>query len=245
MSDETTLKPCPGDHVLATKYPDGDPMDHFAVGFYAGVTDHDEPRHLVNDGAGRLMRANGFRRAERITADEGRAILNSPIGDTPGPSLWLHLARMRGEELAHDDPARYTRADANAEVERLRDWKDSAAKIEAEWDAQAVGKLLNIPLGQSIRSGIQPAVEKLLARIAELEAELVEQWEETLIYSGSIMPEGDKHAGWVCSNAMSGANHAGQSLCKAGLYEQHPDSKGRINWYRRRESTARATAEQG
>lgn len=68
-----------GDYVLATKYPDGDPKDHFYIGFFRGmlidkfgsVTD----RYLVDDGKGNLARANGFRRCEKISANVGSALV--------------------------------------------------------------------------------------------------------------------------------------------------------------------------
>lgn len=84
-----------GDYVLATKYDDGDPHDHFCVGFISGFTDHG--RYLVEYGDGHSQRANGFRRAESITEEEGRQLveLMPRIGDRPGPSLWWHLKNIR------------------------------------------------------------------------------------------------------------------------------------------------------
>jgi len=86
-----------GTYVLATKYDDGDPCDHFAVGFVSGYTHHG--RYLTVDNAGAIQRHNGFRRAEKITDDEGRKIveLMPTIGNVIGPSLWWHLATIRGE----------------------------------------------------------------------------------------------------------------------------------------------------
>lgn len=94
-----------GDYVLATKYHDGDPCDHFAVGFVAGWTWHG--RYLIVDNQGRNQRANGFRRVEKITADEGRQLVEMmpPIGDKPGPSLWVQLARIRVRHLDEDRAA--------------------------------------------------------------------------------------------------------------------------------------------
>lgn len=87
-----------GDYVLATKYDDGDPCDHFYVGFVSGYTWH--KRYLIVDNDGNNQRGNGFRRAERITTDEGRQlVLMMPnIGDIHGPSVWWHLAKIRGEQ---------------------------------------------------------------------------------------------------------------------------------------------------
>jgi hypothetical protein len=61
-----------GDYVLASKYKDGDPGDHFCVGFYAESYDHfGEIRHLVTDKEGKNFRANGFRRVARIGRNRG------------------------------------------------------------------------------------------------------------------------------------------------------------------------------
>lgn len=59
----------PGDYVLATKWPDGDPKDHWVVGFYANTIWGD--RIIVVDGKGRTFRPGGFRRAEKISAELG------------------------------------------------------------------------------------------------------------------------------------------------------------------------------
>lgn len=85
-----------GDYVLATKWSDGDPCDHFCVGFFAGK---DRDRYKVVDSDGNLFRGNGFRRCETITQKEGESILSLKIGDKPGPSVWWHLERIRGIEV--------------------------------------------------------------------------------------------------------------------------------------------------
>jgi len=87
-----------GDYVLATKHNDGDPCDHFFVGFVSGYTWHH--RYIIVDNDGNSQRGNGFRRAERITADEGRQLVEMipEIGDKRGPSVWWHLAKIRGEQ---------------------------------------------------------------------------------------------------------------------------------------------------
>ena len=84
-----------GSYVLATKWEDGDPGDHFFVGFVSGYTRHG--RYLIADGDGKIQRANWFRRAEKITADEGAALVAMIPGiqDRNGQSLWWHLARIR------------------------------------------------------------------------------------------------------------------------------------------------------
>ncbi len=55
------------------------------------------------------------------------------------------------------------------QIDKLQQWKAEAMAVEREWDAWAVAKLLDLPLGKSIRAGIQPAIERLLRRNAELE----------------------------------------------------------------------------
>jgi hypothetical protein len=102
-----------GDYVLASKYDDGDPGDHYCVGFYAGVYDHHgQTRHLVNDADGKPFRANGFRRCEPVTKEEGEAMIASfadlkplEVKENPpgiddelvGKSVWDRLAEIRAE----------------------------------------------------------------------------------------------------------------------------------------------------
>lgn len=53
-------------------------------------------------------------------------------------------------------------------VEDLEEWKRQALLVEASWDVQAVGRLINVPLGGDIRAAIQPALEKRQRKIAVL-----------------------------------------------------------------------------
>lgn len=77
-----------GAYVLATKYSDGDPKDHWCIGFYDGKLRED--RHLVRDAAGELFRANGFRRVQRITARRGSWLLEHARDiELSGRSLWM------------------------------------------------------------------------------------------------------------------------------------------------------------
>jgi hypothetical protein len=81
-----TETPKPGDYVLATKYSDGDPQDHWAVGFY-DRTEGD--RHFIKDNAGNQLRANGFRRVGRITPTEGAWLLGKSADvERSGKSVW-------------------------------------------------------------------------------------------------------------------------------------------------------------
>lgn len=89
-----------GDYVLATKYSDGDPHDHWVVGFYAGPLDADALpgcpiRHNVIDALGKQFRGNGFRRVKKISAARGQWMLDhSQDIELSGFSVW-HFARCR------------------------------------------------------------------------------------------------------------------------------------------------------
>lgn len=50
----------------------------------------------------------------------------------------------------------------NARIAELEAWKESALAVEREWDAQAVARMLNVPLGASIRSAIAKRVPILV-----------------------------------------------------------------------------------
>lgn len=79
-----------GDYVLATKYDDGDPGDHWACGFVASIMDqYDPPRYDVVDNNQVSFRGNGFRKVERITLWMGKQLI--AIGDKmvwAGKSVW-------------------------------------------------------------------------------------------------------------------------------------------------------------
>ena len=80
-----------GDYVLATKYSDGDPQDHWVVGFFDGVTSphYDPARYNVVDSDGQQFRGNGFRRVEKITEETGLWLLNHVDEITQsGRSVW-------------------------------------------------------------------------------------------------------------------------------------------------------------
>lgn len=84
-----------GDYVLATKYSDGDPQDHWVVGFYSGITasHYNPPRFDVVDGGGKLFRGNGFRRVKKISAERGAWLLKHASDiEFSGKSLW-HFVR--------------------------------------------------------------------------------------------------------------------------------------------------------
>jgi signal peptidase I len=87
-----------GDYVLATKYHDGDPQDHWCVGFYHSDLDYGGggTRYQVVDGDGNQFRGNGFRRVEKISPELGKWLLdNARQIETSGLSVWrLALAKL-------------------------------------------------------------------------------------------------------------------------------------------------------
>jgi len=80
----------PGDYVLATKWSDGDPNDHWAVGFFSGMlAKKSGDRYMVEDGEGNQFRGNGFRRVKKISLERGRWLLEHKQDITNGNrSLW-------------------------------------------------------------------------------------------------------------------------------------------------------------
>ncbi len=84
-----------GDYVLASKYRDGDPQDHWCIGFYKEPYLHCgyDQRHIIVDANGQPFRANGFRRVKKISKERGSWMLkNARIIETSGMSVW-HFAR--------------------------------------------------------------------------------------------------------------------------------------------------------
>lgn len=76
-------------------------------------------------------------------------------------------ARLTPESLAEvRDILRDLVAEKDAEIERLRQWKEEMLAVEGSWDVQAVGKALRVPLGASIRQQILPSI---LAKDAQIE----------------------------------------------------------------------------
>jgi len=91
-----------GDYVLATKYDDGDPCDHWCVGFYSGETTHyGQPRYAVVDSDGKPFRANGFRRVEKITEEVGAWLIRLIPCLTPCPvgvNIWNFIPKLEERE---------------------------------------------------------------------------------------------------------------------------------------------------
>lgn len=103
LSDEQIAK---GDFVLATKWGDGDPGDHWGVGFYDRLHNG---RHYVLDNGGKQIRGNGFRRVGRITPEMGRWLLSAAAmleSSPPGTvNLWTMLTE-RAHGIGGSDDAK-------------------------------------------------------------------------------------------------------------------------------------------
>lgn len=91
---------------------------------------------------------NGFDIAGIHTARQMREI------KYPGHWEWLDESLQEGAKSAQ------------GELEQLRQWKREA--IEVMPDLQAIGKALDIPLGQSVHDKILPKIEQLKAAIDHL-----------------------------------------------------------------------------
>jgi len=79
-----------GDYVLATKYSDGDPQDQWSIGFFDSMLPKaGGNRYMVVGGDGNQFRGNGFRRAQKIGANEGKWLLEHAAEiESSGRSLW-------------------------------------------------------------------------------------------------------------------------------------------------------------
>jgi len=79
-----------GDYVVATKWHDGDPQDHWCVGFYNGMIKKEGgDRFDIVDIDRKSFRGNGFRRAKKISAERGRWLVeNQRLIEQSGRSVW-------------------------------------------------------------------------------------------------------------------------------------------------------------
>lgn len=93
-----------GDYVLASKYDDGHLGDNWCVGWFVGMTEHDEPRYDIIDNSGNLFRGNGFRRAERITPYVGKALIERAMTERWGHMYPRHSIWAKRREISKSDP---------------------------------------------------------------------------------------------------------------------------------------------
>lgn len=107
------MSPEIGDYVLATKYEDGDPGDHFAVGYLKEIIDHyGQRRYIVVDNDGNRYRYNGFRRCEKITDELGRWLIK-------------HFPEMEQTKFWYDD-------DDQMHGKSVWDWAKEGPKAASE-----------------------------------------------------------------------------------------------------------------
>lgn len=90
-----------GTYVLATKFSDGDPRDHWVVGFYDRL---DGDRHFVVDEHGKQMRGNGFRRVEPITREVGQWLISKMReAESTEAGVWDYWLPAALEASPHKD----------------------------------------------------------------------------------------------------------------------------------------------
>ena len=83
-----------GDYVLAHKWSDADPGDHWCVGFYDYPMRGGE-RHMIVDNEGKPFRGNGFSHVVPITDAEGRWMIEHMPQIDAAP-MWIEEGK---EEL--------------------------------------------------------------------------------------------------------------------------------------------------
>jgi hypothetical protein len=100
-SSSSRKAPAFGDYVLATKYGDGDPGDHWCIGWLARAYDlFGETRYIVvvapPPQPSTPYRATGFRRCERITKEFGEwAVAHTRMIEQSRWSIWGWRRRWR------------------------------------------------------------------------------------------------------------------------------------------------------
>jgi hypothetical protein len=60
--------------------------------------------------------------------------------------------------------------------DELKAWQESAFAVEEEWDAQSIGTLLGMHLGQSIRANIEPKIRELIEQRDRLAVAMRQMW---------------------------------------------------------------------
>lgn len=91
-----------GDYVLATKYSDADPRDHWCVGFYKEKINYATvARHIVVDSEGIPFRDGGFRSVRKISIKRGKWLLDraSEIENGNHSVLWWARQPMEDSEI--------------------------------------------------------------------------------------------------------------------------------------------------
>ena len=84
----------------------------------------------------------------------------------------------------------------------------------------------------------------LAAEVKGLKEELAEAYADILCGRGILEKHG-RFAGWWFSAALSDTTRAGNRLCEMGLYEKHPESLGRMCWFRKKALAASAGPKEG
>lgn len=71
--------------------------------------------------------------------------------------------------------------------EALEKWKAEQLQVEAQWDVQAIGRLLGLKLGDHVRPAIQPAIERLQREADEMREALAWRAMDTAPRDGEVV----------------------------------------------------------
>lgn len=91
-----------------------------------------------------------------------------------------------------------TNAQLGKKVAELEDWKNQVEFVESEWNSQEVAKLLDLPIGKSIRKGIMEQLPLLLSKLTTAEARL-KQLEWVPFSKRKPTRKDANEFGWLCA----------------------------------------------
>lgn len=94
------------------------------------------------------------------------------------------------ETLRSEDwTSREVRNKAADLIQELTRWKAEAMQVLGEMDVQAVGRLLELPLGASVYSAVEPGIRALKDRLDNLPEKLSQAlWECSALRNGLLRP---------------------------------------------------------
>jgi hypothetical protein len=137
------------------------------------------------------------------------------VGDYPDEWIWCKL--HNGEHLWLKPIT--LREQRGAEHERLKDWKESAMKVMPDY--QELGKLMGVPLGESVHDKIIPYIKKLQDVIRD-DKRLI----ASVVLSNDAGPEIPRCI--KCSNYVAWEPTTNQTKCACGytdLTAKEPESQ--------------------
>lgn len=171
------------------------------------------------------------------------ALNDPPIAGEPRPEVkrfdvWgrgLGVPIPAGESLTVVLASDYDKdlATLRAQLAEALDWKESAMKVESEWDCQGVAAVLGLPIGSSIRAGIMPAIRALKSQLAEADSRAEDMSIENTLLARQLADMKER-AGKLEAFAMHHpkcARKQGRGYCDCGLeaaLSTTPSPEGRM-----------------